>query len=82
MIQTANGFPTVWCDPCLEPLIRMLNGGGLETVASCCGHGRWPGNIALADGRYLVIADDFEVVGGEVVARLGVPSPPPRRSTP
>ena len=50
----------VWCDPCLAPLVRALNEGGINTVASCCGHGRRPGNIALADGRELVIARDFD----------------------
>lgn len=50
----------VWCDPCLEPLIRALNDGGLQTVASCCGHGRRLGIVALADGRELVIAPDYE----------------------
>lgn len=50
----------VWCDPCLAPLVRALNGGGLPTVASCCGHGTHYGSIALADGRQLVILPDFE----------------------
>lgn len=50
----------VWCDPCLVPLVKALNDAGLRTVASCCGHGRRPGKIALADGRELFIAPDFE----------------------
>jgi hypothetical protein len=50
-----DGRATVWCDPCLEPLVRALNEGGVPTVASCCGHGQQPGNIALADGRQLLI---------------------------
>lgn len=53
------GVPTVWCDPCLEPLVRALNDGGIHTIASCCGHGRLPGNVVLADGRELVIAPDY-----------------------
>lgn len=55
-----DGRPAVWCDPCLEPLIRALNDGGVRTVASCCGHGKQPGNVALADGRELVIAPDYD----------------------
>lgn len=50
----------VWCDPCLEPLVRALNGGGLQTLASCCGHGRRPGSVALADGRWLMVASEAQ----------------------
>lgn len=50
----------VWCDPCLLPLVKALNDAGIRTVASCCGHGHRPGNIALADGRELVIARSFD----------------------
>jgi hypothetical protein len=50
----------VWCDPCLAPLVKALNDGGLRTVASCCGHGSHLGNIALADGRILAIHPDRE----------------------
>lgn len=46
-------------DSCLVPLVRALDNAGIKTVASCCGHGNRPGNIALADGRELIIAQDF-----------------------
>lgn len=52
--------PNVWCDPCIAPLVKALNDGGIRTVASCCGHGAANGNIALADGRELLIAADCE----------------------
>lgn len=52
--------PGVWCDPCIEPLVRVLNTGGLQTIASCCGHGKRPGKIAMADGRELFILPDFD----------------------
>ena len=52
--------PGVWCDPCIESLIRALNDGGVRTVASCCGHHQTLGNIALADGRQLFIAASFD----------------------
>lgn len=60
-----NGTPTVWCDPCLAPLIEALNAGGIPTVASCCGHNGngsdgqqtdAPGWVMLRDGRTLTIA--------------------------
>lgn len=53
-----TGQATVWCDPCLVPIVKALNEGGIRTLASCCGHGRRPGSIALADGRELVVAPD------------------------
>lgn len=54
-----HGTPTIWCDPCLAPLVGALNSGGVTTVASCCGHGRRPGNIALDDGRELLVMPDY-----------------------
>lgn len=47
-------------DKCLIPLITALNAAGLKTVASCCGHGNRPGNIALADGREIMIIQDYK----------------------
>ncbi|MDQ0726789.1 hypothetical protein [Microbacterium sp. W4I20] len=48
----------IWCDPCLEPLIRALNTAGVATVASCCGHGTAPTWVSLKDGRDLVVFPD------------------------
>lgn len=47
-------------DGCVQPIVKALNAAGLETVASCCGHGKRPGNIALRDGREIIICPDFE----------------------
>jgi hypothetical protein len=58
--RNEDGIPTVWCDPCLEPLVRALNDGGVPTIASCCGHGLLPPNIALADGRVVVVVDSMK----------------------
>lgn len=52
--------PNVWCDPCIAPIVAALNAGFVDTVASCCGHGRRPGSIALKDGRWLIIVDDAD----------------------
>jgi len=46
-------------DKCIQPLIKALNEGGCETIASCCGHGNRPGTIALEDGREIIIMPDF-----------------------
>lgn len=47
-------------DECIKPLLKALNQCGMETVASCCGHGNTNGNIALKDGREIIIAPNFE----------------------
>jgi hypothetical protein len=47
-------------DSCIAPIVKALNDAGIGTVASCCGHGRPPGTIALVDGRELLIAPDYE----------------------
>jgi len=57
-----HGKPIVWCDPCIEPLVRALNAAGIRTEWSCCGHGQRPGVIGLTDGRQLVIAPDDETL--------------------
>jgi hypothetical protein len=55
----AEAYPGTWCDPCIAPLVKALNESAISTVASCCGHGKRPGKIALADGRELLILPDF-----------------------
>lgn len=47
-------------DDCLKRLIVVLNDNGFKTVASCCGHGKQPGNIALADGREFIIMPNYK----------------------
>ena len=51
---------TIGVDRCLAPIIRSLNDAGVLTDACCCGHGKRPGNIALADGRMLDIYPDWD----------------------
>lgn len=58
--RDSNGKPTVWCDPEIADLVDALNSGSLATVASCSGHGHRPGRIALADGRELFVAENFQ----------------------
>jgi hypothetical protein len=45
----------VGIDYCIAPLIKVLNDGGISTVACCCGHGKNHGVISLQDGRELII---------------------------
>lgn len=56
-VQTDRGSVNV--DASIAAIVQALNDAGVQTVASCSGHGHRPGNIALADGRELIIARDF-----------------------
>ena len=47
-------------DSCIAHIVRALNDAGVYTIASCCGHGKRPANIALVDGREIVIMPDHE----------------------
>lgn len=42
-------------DSCIAPIVQALQESGINMRGSCCGHGRGPGEIELADGRMLVI---------------------------
>ena len=59
-VPRKNGMETVKVDSCIAKIIQALNNFDIQTVASCCGHGNRPGNIALADGRELFIVPDYE----------------------
>ena len=55
-------------DTSIAPIVDALNKAGVPTIASCSGHGFRPGNIALRDGREIIIARDFEE--GRLIDRL------------
>lgn len=42
-------------DWCIADLVAALNAANIQTIASCCGHGKMTGSIVLEDGRELVI---------------------------
>lgn len=56
--RDADEVATVWCDPCIEQVVRALNTNGLRTIASCCGHGTHPTSVLLSDGRTVLVVDD------------------------
>lgn len=45
-------------DQSIAGIVWALQTGGVDMRGSCSGHGRFPGNIALADGRVLLIVDE------------------------
>jgi hypothetical protein len=57
--RNEEGQPTVWCDPCIAPLVEALQPFG--TVWSCCGHGEeTPSVIGLDDGRQVIVVSNLE----------------------
>ena len=42
-------------DMCIADIVAALNAADITTLASCCGHGKINGVIALADGREISI---------------------------
>ncbi len=47
-------------DRCIQDFVVMLNSNGYPTKASCCGHGKRPGTIALEDGRELWVLPNYD----------------------
>ncbi|WP_404474809.1 hypothetical protein [Microbacterium aerolatum] len=58
LARDESGKPTIWCDPCIAPMVSALNSAGVTTIASCCGHGKNDPSIALEDGRWLVVTNE------------------------
>ncbi len=52
-VKLQRGYCDV--DACIAPLVQAMNDNGMETVASCCGHGNRPGEIILDDGRSVIL---------------------------
>ena len=46
-------------DFCISHIVAALNASGIETLASCCGHGHVFGHVALEDGKELFVIPDF-----------------------
>ena len=59
VIVKVDGVPRN-IDRCIAPIVRALNAAKLKTVASCCGHEKQPSNIALVDGREIMILSNYE----------------------
>jgi hypothetical protein len=53
------GGRVIEVDAEIAPIVSALNAAGAATVASCSGHGHRPSNIALADGREIIIARGY-----------------------
>lgn len=38
-------------DPCIVPLIQVLNDDGIKTLGSCCGHEKYEPTVVATDGK-------------------------------
>ncbi len=47
-------------DYCISDIVAALNAANIETVGSCCGHGKINGSISLTDGRDITIKKVIE----------------------
>jgi len=59
------GAKKIRCDVCIRDFLQTLNLYGIETVGSCCGHGRYPLTVIWkrVDGKY------FELISGVNIPR-------------
>ena len=46
-------------DPCMVELVTHLQGHGVDTVASCCGHGIYPMTIVVKTDRPWIYRELF-----------------------
>ena len=52
ILKKSNGYSDIRIDPCLKNVIEFINerDSTYETLAACCGHGRYPMTIVIRDG--------------------------------
>ena len=46
-----QGRTRIKVDACIAPLVQMLNDYGIETIASCCGHGQVKESSIIVDAK-------------------------------
>jgi hypothetical protein len=56
-------------DKCMRPLIRFLRDSDYITIASCCGHNRYPITVVIDDGYPGVKPDFVELFSGKHIPR-------------
>ncbi len=53
----------IFVDGCIADLVQALNNFKIETIGCCCGHNKANGEITLADGRQLIIIQNYNGKG-------------------
>jgi hypothetical protein len=46
-------------DPCLVEIIKFLKENGIETISSCCGHGKYPITIIVKTNEIGITQEIF-----------------------
>lgn len=66
---------TVGIDSCIAEFVMMLNRNGMETVASCCGHGNQPISIILRDDTWIqfLTREQAEIINCQFPSICGTP---------
>ena len=47
-------------DFCIADIVAALNAANIETLGSCCGYNKMPGDIILENGREIIIVRNAE----------------------
>ena len=66
--KTNYKIPNPRIDKCLRNLIEILQCRGVVTVASCCGHNKYPMSIVIKQG-FENKPYNFEIMSGKVIPR-------------
>lgn len=53
-------------DPCMKPLIKWLKMKGFQTVASCCGHSKYPMTVVV---KSITCERYYELFSGKNIPR-------------
>lgn len=54
-------------DYCIADIVAALNAANINTVASCCGHGKMLSSICLQDGRVCIITENDNGMWKELI---------------
>ena len=55
-------------DYCIADIVAALNAANINTLASCCGHGKYKGSIILEDGREIIIKESPSYNGSVILS--------------
>ena len=63
----------VGVDSCIAEFVMMLNRNGMETIASCCGHGNQPTSIILRDDTWILFLsrEQAEIINSQYPPIMG-----------
>lgn len=53
-------------DPCLRKLLAYLKEQGIETVSSCCGHGKYPMTIFVKENLKGISPDVYHEICNDI----------------